>query len=187
MSRIIHGRAGQSKTVCGCGPGHAALYWLDLKVKSVLPSKLSRSDGAGDARPCKRCLPIARRMSRQECPPIGALFGYNGSDYRLTGYLLAREPLPEPRPEEAGFSVVTLLNSIIEQSSHQRDGKVFQDCRRKEATHVSGSGVGGCIAAIGDIAITGSVLGKDGCWTASRLEDDERRAVEAAERGAVVF
>ncbi|MEY2260523.1 hypothetical protein AB7872_08910 [Rhodanobacter denitrificans] len=84
-------------------------------------------------------------------PDVGTLFEYDGAEYRCTGWLRPAEP------PMSGQGWAKVISELLYESAYQRDGVRFQWCLREEATHVSGSGVCGCLAEITRIRVTGQV------------------------------
>ncbi len=50
-----------------------------------------------------------------------------------------------------------IINDMLIDSAQKKDGKLMMWCAKREATHVTGAGVAGCIEKISDIEITGRV------------------------------
>lgn len=73
--------------------------------------------------------------------------------YRVTGWYKMVDPEALKREQAKLYKpgVGSMLNDILIDASHQRDGMLIMHCTREEATHVGGAGVGGCIAAVKDI------------------------------------
>jgi hypothetical protein len=66
------------------------------------------------------------------------------------------------------------INDILLDSAHKRDGKLLMRCTREDATHVSGSGVGGCIVAVEDIICEGYVN-----WDKETIDRERERALKS--------
>lgn len=111
-------------------------------------------------------------------PQAGALFDYNGGKYRVKSWL--REAPPRT-PSQDPDSIDALIDEILWETAHTSNGTRFQYCVREDATHVSGSGVCGCLVPINAIRVTGMVS-----WPAEQLEEAHRHAERYAAHGALV-
>ncbi len=110
----------------------------------------------------------------------GAVFKHRGGTYRLDAFLCE----VETRPSGTAF-----LDQLIAEINAEEDAKVPQGHRRiklrfclpHEATYVAGSGVCGCVAAITDIEIDGTVA-----WSAAELAEHHEEALVLGREGAQV-
>lgn len=100
-------------------------------------------------------------------PAIGSLFEYNGRKYRVNSWLCVAKA---PRVKEDLLE--NMLTEVLYESARLIDGQRLRHCLQDEATHVSGSGVGGCIAPIDQITITGIVA-----WPQEHIDEAEQSAI----------
>ena len=79
--------------------------------------------------------------------------------YRVSGWMKLVDP-EALKAEQAKLyrpGVGALLNGILIDSASKKDGKLMMWCTREEATHVTGTGVGGCTVPIDEIECHGYV------------------------------
>lgn len=93
------------------------------------------------------------------------------SSYRVSGWYKLVEP-EALKAEQAGKFKRSWLNDILIDSAHKRDGKLLMHCTREDATHVAGTGIGGCIVAIEDIICDGYVN-----WDKETIDKERERAL----------
>ncbi len=100
---------------------------------------------------------------QQIAPAVGTKFNYNGGSYRVKSWL---KEIEVPRSDD-------WIDDLLYEVNHKnKNGKNWQWCSKKEATHVSGYGVAGCIAPISEIEITGRVD-----WPEDILKEQEDHAI----------
>lgn len=108
---------------------------------------------------------------------VGALFRYNGNRYRLTGFL-KEKPLPE-LPGGLVGEVLALCRAEDEAKIPKGMRQIrLHWCLPEEATHISGAGTAGCIAALGAVEFTGKVS-----WPEELLADSRDHALRLGEAG----
>ena len=108
---------------------------------------------------------------KQIAPAVGTIFEYKDRRYRVKSWF---KEIDVPRSDD-------WIDDILYDANHKnKNGKNWQWCARKEATHVSGSGVGGCIAPISEIKITGRVN-----WSEDIFKEQEEHAIRQI--GGIVF
>ncbi len=103
-------------------------------------------------------------------PTIGAKFEYKTRKYRVDAFLKvverqSRDLIAVTKDPTSSFSDV--LEELLFQGHQKINGERFVFCSRQEATHVSGSGIAGCIASIDNIKVTGHV---SSVWDAEQLQ-----------------
>lgn len=76
--------------------------------------------------------------------------------YRVTGWMKLVDP-EVLKIEQRKLFKHDFLSDILIDSAQKEDGKIMMWCTREEATHVTGSGVCGCIVPIKDIICDGYV------------------------------
>lgn len=116
-------------------------------------------------------MPRYTGKQRMLAPDVGALFivpsqppGINGqSRYRLTSWLREMDP---PKPG------VNWIDEILYEGQQTIQGKKLVHCTRNEASHVSGTGVCGCIVSIDKIKVVGRVP-----WSKELIAEERRRAL----------
>lgn len=88
---------------------------------------------------------------RSEVPDIGDRFTYRGDDYMVQGY--AKDvPSPESLPMDHPQTFGDVLDVLLYETSRK---KAF--CVRQDADYVIGRGVGGCLAGVDQVVVTGHV------------------------------
>lgn len=111
-------------------------------------------------------------------PDVGALFTYRGNQYRVNGWICPVEP-KEPAGDDPVDLLITELLAEIRATEPQETK--YRWCTRAEATHVTGSGVCGCRAPIGEIEVTGMVA-----WSAAEIAEARASAERRASLGQVI-
>lgn len=104
-------------------------------------------------------------------PAIGALFTYDGAGFRVTGYLKEYVAPPIDTSTVTGRLIAEILAEEAAMRGNRPAPKRWRWCSREESTHVTGSGVCGCIAPITEIIVTGMVD-----WSAEELAQAEHEA-----------
>lgn len=85
---------------------------------------------------------------------------YNDRKYRVDGYVREYDPIaemPEPQDEMDRITqdvVVKMINKEKEEGTYRTR---YIWCEKEDATHVTGSGVAGCLAPISEVKIIGKV------------------------------
>ena len=112
-------------------------------------------------------------------PDVGTIFDYHGSRYRVDGWLKERNP-----PAPSRDPVSQMINDILYQSQQEIGPKKqkLRWCFRKDATHVAGSGVAGCVAPIEDIKVVGRVK-----WSEKDFDEARAQANRFAANASQVF
>jgi len=95
--------------------------------------------------------------------------------YRVTGWYKLVDPEALKREQEKLYKpgIGGMLNGIIIDSSHKKNGKLIMHCTREEATHVAGAGVGGCIVAVKDIIYDDHYID----WPEEIIDEHRKRAL----------
>jgi len=88
--------------------------------------------------------------------------------YRVTGYI----KMVDPETLKTKAHKDDWISGLLIDTAHKRDGKLLMRCTREEATHVSGTGVAGCIVAIEDI-ICGDYVN----WDKETIDDARKSAL----------
>lgn len=107
----------------------------------------------------------------------GAVFEYGSSTYRLDGFLCEAE---DPAPANP------FIAQLVAELQAEEDAKIpsghrrikLRFCLPEEATYVTGSGVCGCVAAIADITIVGTVP-----WSSRELIEHHEEALSLGREG----
>ncbi|WP_155644391.1 hypothetical protein [Burkholderia territorii] len=110
---------------------------------------------------------------RMIAPDAGATFIYRGRTYRVNSWICAAEPPPKTD---------NWIDEILFDAAYEREGVRFRYCTRDMATHVSGSGVAGCIAPIAEIEVIGTVD-----WPVEQLEAHRMSAILRGKRGQLIM
>lgn len=104
-----------------------------------------------------------------EAPDVGAIFEWRGNTYRVNGWL---KPMTAPATDKSNFG--NLIDNILYQAQQEtgpnKEKLVF--CSRKDAVYVSGTGVCGVCAPIGDIKIVGRVN-----WSEDQINAERKVAI----------
>lgn len=91
--------------------------------------------------------------------------------WRVTGYIKLVEPEAHKSNEASKYDEIgAMLNNILIDSAQKQDGKLMMWCAKEEATHVTGTGVAGCIEKISDIEVTGRVS-----WSEDMIQNAVRQ------------
>ncbi len=94
-----------------------------------------------------------------QTPAAGALFNYEGRKYRLNSWLCPVEPR-QPSTDVIGQLLDEIEAEELAKNPNAQRIKL-RWCLPEEATYVSGSGVGGCVARLEDIEVVGMVAWSD--------------------------
>lgn len=100
-------------------------------------------------------------------PNAGSIFrrhGHEGlhAEWRLRSWY---KLVPRKWPEDAD------LREFMQSMTPPPSALVFEGCPQDEATHVSGSGVSGCLVPLSEIQVVGMVH-----WTTEELENAQKKA-----------
>jgi len=118
-------------------------------------------------------------MSSLLAPDTGTLIEYEGHKYRVDAWMKERD-IPEPI-DIFKSELSAVFQDIIDQSNHVNDnGKNWVWCVREEATHLSCSGVSGCIVPVKDAKVVGRVS-----WSEEAIDDHRKDALSLV--GEVIF
>jgi hypothetical protein len=115
----------------------------------------------------------------KKIPQIGECFQHNDHFYRVTGWvrLVKHEPLPTNTPDTEVNLANETVNEFMEKSG--AFGRLREQwCLPEEATHVTGSGIAGCIVRIELVHWEGKIVN----WSPEQLEADTQRAKKMAGR-----
>lgn len=109
-------------------------------------------------------------------PDVGATFTYQGDRYHVDAWL-RRAPAPAPRPTVENATAAAIVAHLLDTTQQEcgPDRVRLEFCTRAEAEYVAGRGVGGCIARVGDIEVTGMVD-----WRPEHLADARQLAERLA-------
>ncbi|PBV09325.1 hypothetical protein CJU35_05590 [Pseudomonas aeruginosa] len=107
----------------------------------------------------------------------GAVFEYGSRTYRLDAFLCEVEDKTPAHP---------FIARLVAELNAEEDAKIpaghrrikLRFCLPEEATYVAGSGVCGCVAAIADIAIVGTVP-----WSSRELYEHQEEALRLGREG----
>jgi len=92
-------------------------------------------------------------------PEICDKITYNNSKYRVDGYLQQYDPIAEMEADpdccKITYDIVSKMIQKEKESGQYRER--YRWCKKEDATHVTGSGICGCIAPIDEVEITGKV------------------------------
>lgn len=110
-------------------------------------------------------------------PSVGAIFAFRGRRYRVSGWArTCARPTPDASDPESWLDV--LLYDI----ATEREGARHRFCMRREATHVIGTGVAGCVAAIREIQVIGMVD-----WSVGQLRGAHQAAEQRGRAGRLIL
>jgi hypothetical protein len=116
-------------------------------------------------------------------PDIGSLFTYKGSKYRVTAYQRRVRPEEIPASDDeildSGLSADEMLPYLLNRILYEARSDDLVWCHRSEATHVSGTGIAGCIAPVEEITVDGHVSEH---WPESLVKSERRHAAWLVEQ-----
>ena len=130
--------------------------------------------------------PASLTVPKFPAPDIGTTFDYQGSSYRVDCWLKAMldqsditMAMISKKAMEVGELSPDLIDMILASTQRKlgpRNEKLI-GCTREEAEYVSGVGVGGCLAPIEEIKITGRVK-----WPAHIIDECREQALRLVGR-----